>query len=334
MSLSAISTTILPYARWPVLGREASSLPDKLAALDVPHLRQWLAHAHSVPWPAWPAAQSDAALTPPHEQALAQLAGWPMVDGGVPLAAQAALQAGLATPSTAQGWGFVSLCHWQVSNGQVTLVDPAHVPISAEEDQTLFAAMQSFFAEDGLTLHPHQPGCWLVQSDWLVDLPTASLDRVVGQDVNAWLVGCESPRLSPAASTLRRLQNEMQMLLYTHPVNAQRGLAINSFWLHGTGRWQANLAQPEQVRVVHHLREAALQQNGTAWLQAWRDLDAQVLPAWLQAAAQGQSQRLVLCGPNSVQVYERHPLSWWQRWRARFNPLSVADALTETQEND
>ena len=330
MSLSAVSTTVLSFARWPVQGREGAWL----AELDLPHLRQWLTQAQQVDGLVWHSANADAALTPAHEQALAHLSGWPVSDGQVPHAAQAALQMGLATPANAQGWGFVSLCHWQVSNGQVTLADPAQLQVSAEEDQTLMAAMQSFFAEDGLTLHPYQPGCWLVHSDWLVDLPTASLERVVGQDVNAWLVGCESPQLSAAANTLRRLQNEMQMLLYTHAVNAQRARAINSFWLHGTGHWQADLTQPAHVHLVHTLREPALQQNGQAWLDAWRSVDAHVLPAMLQAVAQGQPQRLVLCGPNSVQVYESHARSWWQRWRARFQTVSVADTLTETQEND
>ena len=330
MSLPAIATTLIPFARWPVQGREGAWL----AELDLPHLRQWLAQSQTVRWPAWPSAAPQAPLTPAHEQALAQLAGWPVADGALPRAAQAAIQRGLATPATAQGWGFVSLCHWQVSNGQVTLADPAQLLVSVEEDQTLMAAMQSFFAEDGLTLHPYQPGCWLVHSDWLVDLPTASLERVVGQDVNAWLVGCESAQLSAAANTLRRLQNEMQMLLYTHAVNAQRARAINSFWLHGTGRWQAYLTQPDHVHLVPTLREPALQQNGQAWLDAWREVDAQVLPALLQAVAQGQPQRLVLCGPNSVQVYESQARSWWQRWRDRFQTVSVADTLTEHTEND
>ena len=330
MSLSAVSTTVLSFARWPVQGREGAWL----AELDLPHLRQWLTQAQRVDGPVWPSAHAEAALTPAHEQALAHASDWPVADGQVPWAAQAALQAGLATPTTAQGWGFVSLCHWQVSNGQVTLADPVQLHVSADEDQALMAAMQNFFAEDGLTLHPYRPGCWLVQSALLVDLPTASLDRVVGQDVNAWLVGCECAQLSAAANTLRRLQNEMQMLLYTHAVNAQRARAINSFWLHGTGRWQAHLTQAAHVRVVHTLRESALQQNGQAWLDAWREVDAQVLPALLQAVAQGQPQRLALCGPNSVQVYESQTRSWWQRWRARFQTVSVADTLTETQEND
>ena len=324
--MSAIPTTIVSFARWPVQGREGAWL----AELDLPHLRQWLGQAQRVNWPTWPAADPDAALTPAHEQALARFSGWAVADGQVPHAAQVAVQMGLATPANAQGWGFVSLCHWQVSNGQVTLADPAQLQVSAEEDQTLMTAMQSFFAEDGLTLYPYQPGCWLVHSPLLVDMPTASLERVVGQDVNAWLVGCESPQLSAAANTLRRLQNEMQMLLYTHAVNAQRARAINSFWLHGTGHWQAPLVQPEQVRVVNDLRFAAQQQNGQAWLDGWRELDAHLQPALLQQVAQGQPQRLVLCGPSSVRVYESHSRSWWQSWWAKFQNVSVAEVITES----
>jgi hypothetical protein len=53
----------------------------------------------------------------------------------------------------------------------------------------------------------------------LMDLATASLERVLRRDVAAWMP--ESPQR--AARTLHRLHSEMQMLLYTHPVNDARG---------------------------------------------------------------------------------------------------------------
>jgi len=326
MSLSAIPSTVISFARWPVQGREAAWL----AELDLPHLRQWLAHAQRVNWPAWPMhPHAEATLTPPHEQVWAQLAAWPLADGGVPTAAHAAVQAGLATPATAQGWAFVSLCYWQVSNGQVTLADPAHLHLSTEEDQVLLAAMHGFFAEDGLTLHPHQPGVWLVQADWLVDVPTASLDRVIGQDVNAWLVGCESPQLSKAAHTLRRLQNEMQMLLYTHPVNDGRRLTINSFWVHGTGALpgDASRSAHQEPAVIQTLRPSALQQDLIGWLEAWQHVDAHVIAPLLARVAAGEPQRLVLCGEHEFHVYDSAAPSLWQRLRTHLAPTSLDTVL-------
>ena len=78
---------------------------------------------------------------------------------------------------------------------------------------------------------------WYVAHESLQGLATASLDRVIGRNIDAWL-----PR-QPEAKRLRRLQNEVQMLLHRHPVNEAReaagALPVNSFWLSGCGAWQA-----------------------------------------------------------------------------------------------
>ena len=101
----------------------------------------------------------------------------------------------------------------------------------------------------------------IVMLTWLLErvLPAASLDRVVGRTIDDWM-----PR-TPQAGPLRRLQQEMQMLLYTLPLNdeRQRGglLPVNSFWLHGTGALPATRhAAPGPLPLVtHYLRDAALQ---------------------------------------------------------------------------
>jgi hypothetical protein len=269
-------------------------------------------------------------LSLPHEHCLAQAMGWTAVDGALPWAAQRALALGLIPASSPSAppaaWGFISLCHWQVSNGQVTLGDPTHLSVDEATDAALFEAMVGFFAEDGLTLHRDVPGRWLVQSPLLADLPTASLDRVIGRNIDPWLVGGAAP--SGVATLLRRLQNEMQMLLYTHPVNAQRGLSINSFWLHGTGALPASDTSPLQAwHVDLGLRDAAVQQDLMAWLDAWVRLDAEVLAPLLARAAQGAGQRLILTGEHVHHVYDSLRPSVWQRWRNRFSPPSLAQAL-------
>src|SRR5437763_1159979 len=82
-------------------------------------------------------------------------------------------------------------------------------------------------------------------------------DRVIGRVVDPWL-----PR-SDRAKTVRRLQQEMQMLLYTHDVNEERtrrGLpAVNSFWVSGTGAlpdWGAP-SPPSGLSITHYLRDTA-----------------------------------------------------------------------------
>jgi hypothetical protein len=330
-------TTLLPFSLWSAQGPEAGVLAQQA----LPNLRQWLTQSQRVAVVAdAPAEPLLATLTPPHERAWGQLLGWPMVDGGLPWAARAA-------QDSSDGWAFISLCNWHVSNGQVTLGDPAHLALDADTDAVLFKAMQPFFAEDGIDLFPHQPGQWLARSPLFADLRTASLDRVIGRNIDPWLVGCEmgremgAERLRPAAQLLRRLQNEMQMLLYTHPVNDNRRLTINSFWVHGTGalpdseasRASASgpavakaLAQPEP-HVVHTLRSSALQQDFIGWLEAWQAVDAEVIAPLLACVAAGEPQRLVLCGEHEFQVVDSAAPTLWQRVRQRFAPISLDTVL-------
>ena len=322
-------TTLLPFSLWSAQGPEAGVLAQQA----LPNLRQWLMQSQRVAVVAdAPAEPLLATLTPPHERAWGQLLGWPMVEGGLPWAARAA-------QDSSDGWAFISLCNWHVSNGQVTLGDPAHLALDADTDAVLFKAMQPFFAEDGIDLLPYKPGQWLARAPLFADLRTASLDRVIGRNIDPWLVGCETgaERLSSAAQLLRRLQNEMQMLLYTHPVNDRRRLTINSFWVHGTGALPDHasrpatavakpLAQPAPT-VVQTLRSSALQQDFIGWLEAWQSVDAEVIAPLLARVAAGEPQRLVLCGEHEFQVLDSAAPSLWQRVRQRFAPISLDTVL-------
>jgi hypothetical protein len=323
-------TTLIPFSLWTLHGPEA----PVLAKAELPNLRMWLAQAKRVD------VQVDAVqepllatLSPPHERAWALSLGWSATDGALPWAARAAqkVHASLEFTATPSGWAFITLCNWHVSNGQVTLGDPAYLQIDDTTDATLFKAMQSFFAEDGIALHPYKPGQWLAQSPLLADLPTASLDRVIGRNIDPWLVGSHvaADALSPAAKLLRRLQNEMQMLLYTHPVNDGRSLTINSFWVHGTGALPSNankLAQQEPA-VIHTLRQSALQQDLIGWLEGWQHVDAHVIAPMLAGVAAGEPQRLVLCGEHEFHVYDSVAPSLWQRLRTHFAPTSLDTVL-------
>ncbi len=71
--------------------------------------------------------------------------------------------------SATEGWAFITLCNWHVSNGQVTLGDPAYLQIDEATDATLFQAMQSFLPKMALPCTPtslasgwRSRRCWLV----------------------------------------------------------------------------------------------------------------------------------------------------------------------------
>lgn len=334
-----LSTWVVPYALW-----SGHRPPANWPANDaLPHVRQWLngMHRTSVAHAAFHQASHGSlptSLSMPHEQAQAKALGWDFADGCIPWAAYAAAEQHLSADTAA--WAFVTLCNWHVSNGQVTMGDPTHLQIDADTDAQLFEAMQGFFAQDGIALYPYAPGQWLAQSDVFANLPTASLDRVIGRNIDPWLVGGASP-LDPA-TLLRRLQNEMQMLLYTHDVNANRSFAINSLWWHGAGAMPmntqtsthkktspakenpTNLSQTStlqtfneaQLQAISDLRNASLQQDWNGWTQAWTLLDQTLFADLFERAQTGELIQVVLCGEFERQIYETRPLSAWSGLQA------------------
>lgn len=257
-------------------------------------------------------------LSPPHERALARALGLPVSDGLIPWAALQA-RTTFDAPESSSAWAFITPCHWRNGAKHVAMGSLPLPDFEAQESLALLAAMQPYFLEDGISLHYDQADRWLACGDVFKDLATASPDRVAGRDVAHWLPG------SPSAMALQRLQSEMQMLLYHHPVNdareAREVQVVNSFWISGTGalpplQHQGDIA-PEPV-LVTRLREAALGEDWQAWSQAWQALDATECAALLTTLNQGGSLELTLCGECSAQTFRPKPISILQRFSSLF----------------
>ncbi len=230
-------------------------------------------------------------LSPPHERAVASLLGWQQLpDGLLPWAARCAPEAG------SQAWAWVSLCHWVMGREQASLSDPQALHISPQESDALLQTMRPYFESEGITLHAARPGHWLGQGK-VFEQPSASLDRVIARNVDPWLPA------GPDARLLRRLQNEMQMLLYTHPVNQareERGAPlINSLWFSASGRLPADNRPLPGVHLTRELAAAALSEDAPAYAQAWAQLDASSLALLLEQQRQGHAVELTLCGERS-----------------------------------
>ena len=265
-------------------------------------------------------------LSPPHERVLADALGLPAApDGLIPWAALAAGKAGLPP---GKAWAFVTPCHWAMGREHATLTDPAGLALTADEAHTLHAAMQPYFGTEGITLHPTTPGRWLAEGEVFRTLPTASLDRVLGRNVDAWL-----PDKTTAAS-LRRLQNEMQMLLYTHPLNdtrsANRQRTVNSFWLSGSGALPASVAaQAAPPTTPHTLAQAVFADDWAAYAAAWAALDAGEVAQLLARQKAGQTVRLTLCGDRHAQTFESTPTGVFSRISSLFSAMPVYSLLKQ-----
>ncbi|HSI56683.1 MAG TPA: hypothetical protein VLA16_03950 [Ideonella sp.] len=252
----------------------------------------------------------DFSLSAPHERVLAAAWGWPLQDGLLPFGALAASHDGLDSTDASLGWGLLSPTHWHVGSDQVSLSDPASLQLDAEGSRQLFESVRPLFEDDGWTLHWGAPMRWYATHDSLATLPTASLDRVVGRNVDLWL------NMHPDVRKVRRLQAEVQMLLYTHPTNEQREaqglLPVNSFWLSGTGVTRPAPALPT-LQVDDRLRAPALAEDWAAWAEAWAALDAGPLRSLLERSQAGEPVSLTLCGERHAQRFESRPRPWWRR---------------------
>jgi hypothetical protein len=309
---------LIPFAASPASGcREAAS------GLRLPQLQRLLARL--------PIAASDEgnpqSLSPPHERVAAAVWGLAAPDGRIPWAAWQ-MQQQEGGGAQGEAWAWITPCHWHVATDHIVMNHPQELRLDAEESQVLAAAMQPFFEQDGITLVYYTPTRWLARGELFRDLATASLDRVMGRDIDEWM-----PRAA-AAGPLRRLQQEMQMLLYTHPVNDERVrgglLPVNSFWASGTGALPPQPATTATgLQVAYGPRDAALLQDWPAWAAAWQQIDAGQCHEMNRELERGQPVTLTLCGEASARSWSGAGAGLWRRLRGTFSRPSLA-GLFET----
>jgi len=283
-----------------------------------------LAHALAAMQPATRLGSDEYSLSTPHEQALAAAFGWQGEDGALPFAAHMAAADGIDVGSHA--WGLLTPVHWHVGRDHISLADPQALQLDDATSRTMFEAVRDLFESEGFRLVYATSSRWYAAHDDFDGLPCASLDRVIGRNVDLWLP------THPKARLVRRLQNEVQMLLYNHPLNDEREargeLPLNSFWLSGCGRPQP--VKPNELQVDERLRAPLLAEDWAAWADAWRALDAGPVAQWLERLPREPGSSIILCGERFAQAFEAQPRSAWQRLTASFRgvePHTILESL-------
>lgn len=290
-----------------------------LRDLQLPHLSSLLARLA----PTVREGGDEYSLSMPHERAHATAIGWRGGDGCLPWAARQAAADGVDTGGDA-AWGLLTPAHWHLASDHVALVDPAALGLDEAQSRALMRAVEPLFDGVGWRIEYGAPERWYVAHESLRDLPCASIDRVIGRNVDIWMPA------DPRVARIRRLQSEVQMLLYTDATNTAReargALAVNSFWLSGCGVRQAESAAPE-LQIDETLRASALAEDWAAWADAWRALDAGPLAALRRRAERGAPAVLTLCGERHAQRFEAAPRSLWLRATAAFRSPPAAPVL-------
>ncbi|UXY14530.1 hypothetical protein N8I74_14555 [Chitiniphilus purpureus] len=247
--------------------------------------------------------------------------------------------------------------HLRANRDQLLLSDAGLLQITQAEADALAAAINALIAEDGLTLHAPTPDRWYLHLPADPQLATTPLAAVVGRSIEPWL-----PQGS-AALRWHRLLNEIQMLLYTHPVNDARFESgqpqINSLWLWGGGEnpltvcpeapadtvytndtlVQALVAAGKGrveplpagggilkaggMAVLDALALPARYGDAAAWREAWSQLERDWFAPLLTRLQAGEVERLALSLPELGLAVATGPALRWCFWRQPRAPWSA-----------
>lgn len=241
----------------------------------------------------------------PAELATALAMGLPAEPGKIPWAA---LESG--TIGTPCAW--LVPCHWQLGMDHVLLTDPVHLHLTEDQSRALLASVEPLLMEDGIKVRHQMPQAWLAEGEVFRELSTWSIARAVGHRLTPTLLA--STPVASNAALLRRLQSELQMVFYTHPVNEAREragqLPVNALWIAGAGVLAEPIPLRPELQVENRLVMAEQAETGSsldqaiaAHHEAWKALDADSGRRLLDSAKAGREVRLVLCGPRQALAF-------------------------------
>ncbi len=241
-------------------------------------------------------------LSMPHEVAYARWLELPSDEGRIPWAA---FESGTIT----QPCAWFHPCHLDVGMTDMVMQPVELLRLTAAESRELLEVVAPLMAQDGITLAFHSAQRWLATGDVFADLECASLVRVQGRSINEWLPDAGE---FPQQTKLARLQAEVQMLLYTHPINdarAARGLpAVNSFWIDGAGALDAMPTPHGTIKLEMRLQDAA--HDASLYASAWTSLLSEWEQISARALAQGNGFGITLCGQKNAITWVLQAPSW------------------------
>lgn len=184
----------------------------------------------------------DFQRTLPHERWVARQFG------ALPSGAAAADEAPLAPymlradggdPGTAT-WACVQPVHVRIAHDHLVLIDPASLDLSDDEAAALLAVARPLIEELGVRIEAPRPARWYLSGEGFGTLAGASPLRASGRNIEIWLP--HEAHSGERSRAWMKLQNEVQMAWFEHPVNEARearGLpAVNSIWFHAQGAVQ------------------------------------------------------------------------------------------------
>jgi hypothetical protein len=153
----------------------------------------------------------------------------------------------------------------------LTPIDPRQLQLSNEDSRALCEACDAHLREDGVRLEFVSAGEWRVVTQRHIKVLTERPDWIIGESMRPNLPRGGDGRL------VERWMNELQMLLFNHPVNVaraeQRLPPVNVVWLWGFDGLSSTLSDTVDGRMLHAVREGDV----AAWQRAWGELSARIV---------------------------------------------------------
>lgn len=231
---------------------------DLLKELSAPALSTLTARAKSDPAATYHETFSEFSRALPHERWLSRQFGLEaeLKKRGSPPVATALMQS-LGLRVEAGNWFILQPVHIHFARDHLVLTDPRQLQLADQEACILFDIAKSLLEETGKHLLYGNANTWFVRADDWAELQTSSPDATSGHNIDIWM-----PK-GPGERDWRKVQNEIQMHWFNHPINEareMRGLKpVNSLWLWGGSDGDAACA-PGRYDSVFNLSD---------WLQAF-----------------------------------------------------------------
>lgn len=296
---------------------------DLVRALEAPALAALLSRSSSQVF----RPLEGSARVLPHELWIARALG--LASGTTPGLAASSMRGYGLDPGDGT-WFIVNPAHIQIAHSHLMMGDPRRLDLREEEARGLFECARACCEEAGHALLYGAPDTWFLRADDWEGIHTASPDAAVGMNLTDWVP------TGTQARAFRKLQNEVQVSWYTHPVNAARearGQApVNSIWPWGAASVAGEHALKLVARAAGKLApQPAVSTYATpGWLTALADqrLDSLDGIAALLADGGADKGRLLVCGNVAAPAIAADWHGWLQEMhtleQALFAPLLAA----------
>ncbi len=185
------------------------------------------------------------------------------------------LPATALTPSLSraagEGAAIATPLHAALGLTDLTLLDPSQLQLSEAGSRALCAACDAHVREDGLRLEYVSACEWRIVTDRDIKVLAERPDWIVGEAMRPNLPRGDDGRL------VERWMNELQMLLFNHPVNAARAERrlppVNVVWLWGFDGLQSAASDLVDARMLHAFRAGDV----AMWQRVWVEIATRVV---------------------------------------------------------